>query len=144
MYCPGCGEENRDSAAFCDACGRQLSGIGSEQASQAEPEETVYPGGPYRPPMRERVPDGRTPEARTPYVPTYLGWSIVVFLLCFWPTAIVAIVNAVRVSNRLVLGDVAGAQEASRKAKMWCWVSFIIAVVVAAMALLLVVAGRGF
>ena len=63
-----------------------------------------------------------------PKIPSYLAWAIVTLILCFWPTGIVAVVYASKVGNRLVLGDVPGAQEASRKAKMWCWITFGIAV----------------
>jgi len=67
-----------------------------------------------------------------------MGWAIATLILCFWPTGIVAVVYASKVGNRLALGDVLGAQEASRKAKMWCWITFgigvawvVIAVIVA-------------
>jgi hypothetical protein len=42
----------------------------------------------------------------------------------------VAVVFASRVGNKLALGDVPGAQEASRKAKMWCWITFGIAIAI--------------
>ena len=48
-----------------------------------------------------------------------MGWAIATLILCFWPTGIVAVVYASKVGNRLAVGDVPGAQEASRKAKMW-------------------------
>ena len=56
-------------------------------------------------------------------VPTYLWQSIVVTLLCCWPFGIPAIVFASKVGTLLAQGDVAGAREASEKAKMWCWIS---------------------
>jgi uncharacterized membrane protein YvbJ len=118
MYCPSCGKENDDSGAFCQACGRPLAGVGS-QAVQGRAEQTAYQSAQYRPP---------TPGAIS-NIPNYLGWAIAVLILCFWPTGIAAVVNATRVNNRLALGDVAGAQEASRKAKMWCWITFAIAIV---------------
>ena len=52
-----------------------------------------------------------------------MGWAIAT-IFCFWPLAIVAIVYASKVGNRLALGDVPGAQVASGKAKMWCWIAF--------------------
>jgi hypothetical protein len=61
----------------------------------------------------------------TPYVPTYLVWAILVTLLCFLPTGIVAIVYATQVSNKLAMGDVAGATDSSNKAKMWCIISAV-------------------
>jgi hypothetical protein len=118
MFCPGCGKENSETAAFCEACGRSLSIEGS-QGLQGQTQQTAYQSPQYRPAMPGVIAN----------VPNYLGWAIAVLILCFWPTGIAAVVNASRVNNRLALGDVAGAQEASRKAKMWCWVSFIIAIV---------------
>jgi hypothetical protein len=63
-----------------------------------------------------------------PNIPSYMGWAIATLILCFWPTGIVAVVYASKVGNRLALGDLAGAQEASRKAKTWTWVTFGIGV----------------
>ncbi len=63
-----------------------------------------------------------------PKIPSHLGWAIATLILCFWPTGIVAVVYASQVSNKLAVGDFAGAKESSRKAKIWCWVTFGIAV----------------
>jgi hypothetical protein len=134
MYCPGCGKENSDSAAFCEGCGGQLGGIGSEGTMQPPPYQPAYQAPQYRPPMQDRLPN----------IPSYLGWAIAVLILCFWPTGIAAVVYAARVNSRLALGDIPGAQEASRKAKTWCWVSFIIAVVAFVIGIVVAVAGRAF
>jgi hypothetical protein len=71
-----------------------------------------------------------------PKIPSYMAWAIVTLILCFWPTGIVAVVYASKVGNRLALGDVPGAQEASRKAKLWCWITFGIGVVLAIIAII--------
>ena len=65
------------------------------------------------------TPFPRTPATPAASVPTYLVWAILVTLLCFLPTGIVAIVFATQVNNKLAAGDVAGAMEASGRAKMW-------------------------
>lgn len=78
-----------------------------------------------------------------PNIPSYMGWAIATLILCFWPTGIVAVVYASKVGNRLAIGDVSGAQEASRKAKVWCWITFaigLIGVVIAIVATLLLAA----
>jgi hypothetical protein len=121
MFCRSCGKENADSSGSCEGCGRPLSAE-APQAMQ------------YRAPMPGTIPD----------IPNYLGWAIAVLILCFWPTGIAAVVYAVKVNNKLALGDIAAAQEASRKAKMWCWVSFIVAVAALVIGILVAVAGRGF
>ncbi len=119
MFCPGCGKEVRDQGSFCRACGARLYGDVSPRVMQEWHGNGAQQGPPHMQPLRGPV----------PRIPDYLGWSIAVLLLCFWPTAIAAIVNATRVNKRLALGDIAGAQEASRRAKMWCWISFGIAVI---------------
>lgn len=48
--------------------------------------------------------------------PNYLVWSILSLLLC-WPVAIASIVFSTQVNSKWAMGDVAGAQSASAKAK---------------------------
>jgi hypothetical protein len=88
-----------------------------------QPYQRYYPAPPYQPGQYTPGPYGMLPR-----VPSYLGWAIAVLILCFWPTAIPAVVFASQVDNRLAMGDVNGAMESSRKAKMWCWISFGIAI----------------
>jgi hypothetical protein len=56
--------------------------------------------------------------------PNHLVWSILTTLLCCLPFGIVAIVYSSKVEPRFLGGDIAGAQQASAKAKLWCWISF--------------------
>jgi uncharacterized membrane protein YvbJ len=62
-------------------------------------------------------------------IPNYLAQSILVTLLCCLPLGIPAIVFAAQVNGKVQAGDIAGAQDASRKAKMWCWWSLGIGLV---------------
>jgi hypothetical protein len=64
-----------------------------------------------------------------PNVPNYLWQSIVCTLCCCLPFGIPAIVFASQVNAKLAAGDVPGAMESSRKAKMWCWISFALGIV---------------
>tara|TARA_B100000579_G_scaffold73136_1_gene56082 strand:- start:133 stop:612 length:480 start_codon:yes stop_codon:yes gene_type:complete len=57
-------------------------------------------------------------------IPTYLAQSILVTLCCCLPVGIPAIVYASRIDNLMRMGQYTEAQECSRKAKMWCWISF--------------------
>ena len=66
-----------------------------------------------------------------PAVPNYLVQSILVTLCCCIPFGIVAIVYAAQVNGKLAAGDVAGAQDASKKAKMWSWIAFGAGVIIA-------------
>jgi hypothetical protein len=56
-------------------------------------------------------------------VPNYLVFAILATLFCCIPFGIPAIVFAAQVNSRLQAGDLAGAQAASRNAKLWCWIS---------------------
>jgi hypothetical protein len=59
-----------------------------------------------------------------PVIPNYLVQSILVTMCCCMPAGIVAIVYAAQVNSKVAAGDIAGAQDASRKAKMWSWIGF--------------------
>ena len=118
MYCPRCGTENADSAAFCQSCGQSLGAATAPEAGPTEsgPAQTGQPTyqQTYQPPAPGSV----------PRIPSYLGWAIISIFL-FWPTGIAAVVYASRVDNLLTLGNVAGAQEASGKAKLFATISTV-------------------
>ncbi len=59
-----------------------------------------------------------------PKIENYLVPSVLVTLCCCIPAGIVAIVYAAQVNSKLAAGDVGGAQESARLAKIWCWVGF--------------------
>jgi hypothetical protein len=60
----------------------------------------------------------------TAKIPNYLAQSIIVTLCCCVPFGIVAIVYSAQVNTKLAAGDVAGAEDSSKKAKMWGWIAF--------------------
>ena len=64
------------------------------------------------------------------YVPDHLAWAILSMIFCCIPTGIVSIVYAAQVNGKVAEGDLAGAREASEKAKTWAWVSFGIGILV--------------
>ena len=139
MFCPQCGSANDDSARFCTSCGldlQQYRQTWQQPGSQVPPRNAPYysPAPVYQPP---------TAYAAPPRVPSYLGWAIAVLILCFWPTGIAAVVYASQVSNKLAMGDYAGALESSRKAKMWCWISFGIAIAVWVIAVIALIVAAG-
>lgn len=132
MYCPRCGEANDDSDRFCSACGQDLT---TYQRLWQEPGSQTPGQSPQTP--RPSVSSGQVtayrpapPADAVPRIPSYLGWAIVVLICCFWPTGIAAVVHASRVDNKVAFGDLAGAQESSRRAKMWCWITFGIGVAI--------------
>jgi hypothetical protein len=63
-------------------------------------------------------------QGNAPRVPNYLVWAILLTLFCCMPLGIPAIVFASQVDSRQNVGDFYGAMEASRKAKLFCWLSF--------------------
>jgi hypothetical protein len=56
-------------------------------------------------------------------VPNYLVFAILVTVFCCLPTGIAAIIYAAQVNSKLQAGDLAGAQLASKNAKLWVLIS---------------------
>lgn len=75
------------------------------------------------------APSPWTPPTPRPDIPTYLPHAIIVTLCCCLPFGIPAIVYAAQVTRKLDAGDVEGAREASRKARMWFWIAFALGAV---------------
>lgn len=90
-------------------------------------------GQPSEPPSYEpqpgqgqQPPYGQQPGYGAPYGPppgqppeNYLVWSILTTVLCCLPLGVVSIVYAAQVNSKWAMGDVAGAQDSSAKAKKW-------------------------
>jgi hypothetical protein len=74
-------------------------------------------------------------------VQNYLVFAILATVFCCLPAGIPAIVYAAQVNGKLQAGDLPGAQQASRNAKMWCWISFATGLVVCLLYMLIVGAG---
>jgi hypothetical protein len=92
---------------------------------QTPPYQTPpYQPGPYQQPAGYQPAGYQRGYGPVPNIPSHMAWAIITLILCFWPTGIVAVVYASKVGNRLSVGDVPGAQEASRNAKTWTWVTF--------------------
>lgn len=62
--------------------------------------------------------------AENDYIPNYLAPAIIVMLFCCLPFGIVSLVFAAQVNGRLIAGQRERALNASRMAKIWCWVTF--------------------
>ena len=101
MFCTQCGANNPDTAVVCAQCGRSL-----QAGSPAAPLQAT---GVVLPP-------GTT-------VQNYLVFAILATVFCCLPTGIPAIVYAAQVNSKLQAGDLAGAQLASKNAKLWCLIS---------------------
>jgi interferon-induced transmembrane protein len=63
------------------------------------------------------------PSSGTPTtVPNYMVPAII-SLFCCWPLAIVAIIFAAQVNGKVAAGDMQGAMDASKKAKLFSYIS---------------------
>src|SRR2546430_3851106 len=83
------------------------------------------------------------PAGGTATVPNYLVPAII-SIFCCWPLAIPAIIFATQVNGKVAAGDIAGAQDASKKAKMFSFIAIglgLLLVVVYVLLMLLGVAG---
>jgi len=109
MFCPQCGANNADNAMVCTQCGRAL--------------QTAVPAVPQTPMMGTPMP--AAPGAMLPpgSVPNYLVFAILTTVFCCLPAGIPAIVFAAQVNGKLQAGDLAGAQQSSKNAKLWCLIS---------------------
>ncbi len=104
MFCTKCGKENEANATHCVECGEAMT-FTQPQAAAAPAQPQAAPGQPTQ-------------------VPNYLVQAILVTIFCCLPFGIVAIVFAAQVNGKLQAGDINGAMESSRKAKMWSWLGF--------------------
>jgi predicted secreted protein len=75
-------------------------------------------------------------------VPNYLVPAII-SIFCCWPLAIPAIIFAVQVNNKVQAGDVAGAQDASKKAKMFSFIAIGLGVLCILAYVIMMVLGVG-
>ena len=125
MFCPQCGASNADTAAVCVQCGRTLqAGVPTVPGTQATP----------LPVTGVVLPPGQTVE-------NYLVFAILATVLCCLPTGVAAIVYAAQVNNKLQMGDLAGAQAASKNAKLWCLISVGVGLALVAFWFLLMMIG---
>jgi hypothetical protein len=62
------------------------------------------------------------PAGGTATVPNYLVPAII-SIFCCWPLAIPAIIFATQVNSKLAAGDTAGAEDSSKKAKMFSFIA---------------------
>ena len=147
MKCPNCSAECTDQSLECDFCGHPFVD-GLESAAVTPPAPPVSMAkppmqmAPDSPPPVQPYPDSAPPASRqNPKVPNYLVWAIVstviatlatMFSCCCiplgLPSGIAAIVYALRVNKFLETGEVSSAEQASKNAKLWTWVTTVIAI----------------
>lgn len=67
--------------------------------------------------------DQQLQQPQTP-PPNYLVFAILTTIFCCQILGIVSIVFAAQVNSRWNSGDIQGALDASKNAKMWAWIAF--------------------
>jgi hypothetical protein len=63
-------------------------------------------------------------------IDNHLVLAIIVTVLCCLPFGLVGVVYAAQVNGKANAGDIAGAQESARKARMWSYIGLGIGLVV--------------
>ena len=63
------------------------------------------------------------PSSGTPTTVTNYMIPAIISLFCCWPLAIVAIIFAAQVNGKVAAGDMQGAMDASKKAKLFSYIS---------------------
>ena len=104
---------------------------GGQQYGQPGYGQPGYGGAPYGQAYGQPV--GSPP-------PNYLVWAILSTVLCCLPLGIASIVFAAQVNSKYQAGDYAGAQESSRKAKLFAIWSAVIGFVVIGLYLVAIIA----
>lgn len=152
MKCPNCSAECADQSSECDFCGHPFVEQRVEQLAVTEPPAVIAPPvvmamesesppttSPYSPQDMPPPAPAKRPNIQ---VPNYLTWAIVstvfatittMFACCCiplgLPSGIAAIVYALRVNKFLETGEVSSAEQASKTAKLWTWVTTVIAII---------------
>ena len=99
-------------------------------------DEPVTTGQPLQPQNITQVQQPMSPQPATtqpeettePCPPTNLVWAIITTVLCCPPTGIVAIIYALKVTNKYRDGDIEGAKRASEVGAWWCIASIILGI----------------
>jgi predicted RNA-binding Zn-ribbon protein involved in translation (DUF1610 family) len=127
QYCVKCGTNLPEyTERFCPECGASITP--QARTVHQMPMRVVPESRPYavqaQPAYQGVGSQAAYRYSALPHVPSHMGWAITGLCFGFLPTAIAAIVHAGQVATKLAVGDVVGARESARKAKIWCWVSF--------------------
>jgi interferon-induced transmembrane protein len=124
MRCPRCGYVNPGESIRCGNCGEPLSGwaglraLGTRLPGTAAGSRGAPPPGPIAP----------SSPAASGEVPTYLVPAALAAVVSF-PFGLVALAFAAVVKAKLAAGDVAGAREFSRRARLFFWLSIAVGAV---------------
>ena len=92
--------------------------------------------------MSEQWTPPPSPNAAATNIPNYLIPAIL-SVFCCWPLAIVAIIFAAQVNTKVAAGDIQGAMDASKKAKLFSFIGIGIGLGLTIIYVLLTILGIG-
>lgn len=92
--------------------------------------------------MSEQWTPPPSPNAAPANIPNYLIPAIL-SLFCCWPLSIVAIIFAAQVNGKVASGDIQGAMDASKKAKLFSFIAIGLGLGLGLIYLVLMVLGVG-
>jgi hypothetical protein len=110
VNCSRCGTSIPDENPACPNCG--LPRFAQDHAPHRPQVSYIPPPAPLTEPVRN-----------------YLVPSIILTICCCTPFGIIAIIFAAMAASKQSSGDMAGAREAASKARLFCWLAFIIGVI---------------
>jgi len=138
MYCPKCGNKVGDYVRICPNCGELLE-PGEHTGEQQNTQNTgnnnsgygnydYYGNQNYGYNVNQNIPVPQIPDYKVQSILLIVFSSILCCFTCIsivaLPFAIVALVSSNKVHTHISVGNFDLAMEESKKAKMWCWVSF--------------------
>ena len=92
--------------------------------------------------MSEQWTPPPSPTAAPANIPNYLIPAIL-SLFCCWPLSIVAIIFAAQVNGKVASGDIQGALDASKKAKLFSFIAIGIGLVLGLIYIVITILGVG-
>lgn len=146
MRCYSCNSDNSREAKFCSTCGTKLTPTIDSSKKKFESNYTKNPNAKPAPKKQVKVepvspyqaPTVSVKDVTPTNIPTYLVQSILVTIFCCMPFGIAAIVFAAQVESKRANGDIEGALSSSSKAKTFCWVAFLLGLLVVVFQFLMV------
>ncbi len=146
MFCPKCGAQMNDGASFCPKCGSSTNsdnGINIQQKHKIVlKKQSGYNQNGYNPNGYNQNgynPNGYNQNGYNPNgynqtylyarIPNHMVGAILTTIFCCLIGGIIAIVYSSQVNTKIALGDIRGAQEASKNAQTWITINIVVGII---------------